>query len=183
MLSSNQLAQLNRLMDFLPSMKGKVLDNYVLPGLVSTLLDGGKLRMFEMTRDMEGFIAPHSHRFHFMCLVLKGEVRNVIYEEQRTDPSAPMFLFTRNKYLGHPGKYEIVGTKQRHYIRRETAYHAGEMYGMQADQIHTIAFARGTQVLFFESAPVTDENVMLLPIVEGKTVDIGQTQPWMFNYR
>jgi len=61
--------------------RGRVLEDYIVPGLRSTLLGttaaGGVIRLFEQEREPELFITPHDHRYSFDCYVLKGGLQGI----------------------------------------------------------------------------------------------------------
>jgi len=52
---------------------------------------------------------------------------------------------------------------------------------MKSTQIHSINFAKGTEVLFFEGPTIMDTSVILEPYVDGETVPTFKTEPWMFK--
>lgn len=162
---------------------GRVLENYVVPGLRSTELGtavgGGMVRMFEMQRDPEGEITPHDHRYGFQCYVLEGRVVNRLYHVS----PAPFPAAARWARLGYDrgtrklfGEPELVaGSTSRH------VYNAGEWYQMSAFDFHSITFDQGTRVLFIEG-PVQNENVsVLLPYHAGRVCDTYVWRDWMME--
>lgn len=168
------------------NMSMSKISNYVIPGLESYLLSkseaGGCVRLFVSTREHQESIVPHSHRFDFQCVVLGGEVTNIIWTRCFDRPSSSdEFVVTSHKYMGTPGLYEQQESLTGWFTRSAVTYVAGANYRMRHDQIHSIRFSRGTAVLFFEGPPVTDSNVVLEPLVDGVRIPTGATQPWMFK--
>jgi hypothetical protein len=152
------------------------LRNYILPGLDSSLL-GTTTRIFTNTRESSGMITPHSHRFDFQCLVMRGSVVNAIYE---ADESGDAWMMSSLRYLGEPGAYEKLQDGHGPFSVRKATYEAGEWYGMQHDEIHSISFSRDAVVLFIEGAQVTDTSVYLEPFVRGEVIPTMTTESWMF---
>jgi hypothetical protein len=162
------------------------LDNYIIPGLSSHLVGGseyGKVRLFCTDRAATDFVTPHSHRFDFTCLVLRGTVRNTIFHEG-SETADLWCASTINQVCGPSGilNYEHVRSDEPSRWAQETAtYLAGDTYSMRHDEIHSIQFARGSRVLFFEGPEVTKQSVMIEPWVNGKVVPTFKTEPWMFE--
>jgi hypothetical protein len=175
--------------DTLQFLKGHLaqgaLQNYVIPGLQSHLIGGGdrgRVRLFESQRDQQESITPHSHRFDLRCLVLTGVVTNKIWTPACDLDNSDEFFVGNLRYEGEPGKYaepEPVG--RDHYQAVATDYWAGEWYEMRHDEIHSIRFGRGTAVLFFEGAQVTDTTTVLEPCVDSLRIPTLETKPWMFR--
>ena len=168
---------------FLDCMKHSPVRNYGgIPGLTSWLIGEpgprGLVRLMECSRDHFEPIVPHSHRFDFECRVLRGKVRNIIWEP---DANGDEYEATTLKYAGAPGCYEKTqGGRTRWSYRTET-FHEDHTYSMTADEVHSIFFARGTVVLFFEAAPTTDTSIILQPVVDGGMVPTFKVEPWMFD--
>ena len=77
------MSDLLTLLQLIKKMGHNEVDNYVLPGLTSSLIGGfghGKVRLFSAERETREWVIPHSHRFDFGCLVLHGEVENILFE-------------------------------------------------------------------------------------------------------
>jgi hypothetical protein len=152
------------------------LRNYILPGLDSSLL-GATTRIFTNARESSGMITPHSHRFDFQCLVMRGSVVNTIYD---VDESGDAYMMSSLRYMGEPGAYEKLQGIDGLFSARKATYEAGEWYGMRHDEIHSISFSRDAVVLFIEGAQVTDTSVYLEPFVRGEVIPTMNTEPWMF---
>jgi len=54
------------LAEHLEKMRSDTVENYVIAGLDSHLLNNGCVRLFTNERDHQDSITPHSHRFDFM---------------------------------------------------------------------------------------------------------------------
>lgn len=167
------------------AMANSQVHQYATPGLTSSLVGGngcGTLRLFESDRDTREWITPHSHRFDFACLVLAGEVENILFVRgygPRLNRFAEGKLRPVSGGLGH---YEVVRIGDwAGYGEVSTTYKAGDIYSMQAKEIHTIRFSRGARVLFFEGPNISTESVFLEPYSNGKVVETFRTQPWMFE--
>lgn len=153
----------------LNSIKHSPIRNYIVPGLTSWLItelsDKGCIRLFESQRTHLERIIPHSHRFDFTCVVIRGEVINTIYErpsaghedEQKDQKYAEIIL--ENK--GMPGSYGALAPQNwpiHCYRPYSASYKSGETYSMTAEQIHSIQFCKDTMVLFFEG-PKKKRNI------------------------
>ena len=161
----------------------EVMRNYIVPGLSSTMLsrgeDGSKVRMFEMSREQELFVAPHSHRYNFACNVLTGIVENTVLRES-DDDKGDLFQEVRQTYLDSPGKYESsVESIPVRYVRDKYVYRKGDWYGMSHGEIHSIWFSKGARVLFLEGPDLKDSSVVLQPYSD-RPCDISFTADWMF---
>lgn len=160
-------------------MADQHLDNYILPGLTSSLLENGKVRLFTMSRQQNAAITPHSHRFDFQCLVLRGQVHNILWEQ--TEDEADLFAATTLTYEFEPGRYTLGDHKVARYKSTSTRYEPGDWYGQTYDQIHSIVFSHDALVLFFEGQMLTKEAVILEPYVGGKVLRTFKVEPWMFS--
>lgn len=170
-------------MEVLKSMRNSTLRNYIVPGLDSHLIGGngsGLVRMFTSSRENAAEITPHSHRFDFACLVLRGEVINQVWT---FDPSADKFVHQNLRYHGTPGEFEVVSTGDPMGMsKKSTRYAAGQWYTMKSHEIHSILFSRDAEVLFFEGPQVTDDSCVLLPWVGGEVCDtMDCNAPWMYQ--
>lgn len=176
-------------------MKNNSLKNYIVPGLTSHMIGDdkegmgsfGKVRMFTADRMTRDSITPHSHRFSFACLVLAGDVENTIYH-----PSHPSHKLAepwiRSQITQVCGANGVKGSyvheresEPRWYTRGANYYKAGETYWMQHEQIHSIVFSKGAEVLFFEGPTVQSWDWMIEPYVDGKVVPSFKVEPWMFD--
>ena len=189
-------------------LKHSPLENYIVPGLTSWLISDpsprGCVRMFEMLRNQEMAISPHSHRFDFQCVVLEGDVTNTIWrkykplalasleyfsycnplmvDERKRIASSDEFQRTELKYLGKPGQYSKSPIKEiEKYYPVVSTYKKGDQYHMTADQIHSIRFSKGAKVLFMEGPNITDTTNILDPYVNGVNVHQSDVLPWMFH--
>lgn len=161
------------------------IDNYVLPGLTSTLVGGfgnGKVRLFSAERASREWVIPHSHRFDFGCLVLHGEVENILFEPGNGQPYGKTTI--RHRQNAAFGTYDV----ERHdetfqFVEKPTRYGVGQIYCMTAAQIHSIRFGETARVLFFEGPEVSNESVVLEPWCGGKVVPTFDTASWMFQRR
>jgi hypothetical protein len=168
------------------SMSHSPVRNYATPGLTSELIGGGehgKVRIFHSDRDTRHFITPHSHRFNFTCLVLRGSVRNILYV--RSDPQGPPSNLYSPALLTPVGegmgKYQLTRTLDaQSYDEVSTVYGAGDTYGMRYHEIHSIYFSKDAEVLFFEGPNVTTETTILEPWSNGDVVPTFESPDWMF---
>lgn len=179
----------NDMQDFFGEIGHARIDNYILPGLSSLMLSGenATVRMFENTRNQQGFITPHSHRFSLACCVLRGSVQNSLYSEDcsttATGTDLDEFEATRLMYSGEPGHYDRLKTsaykgKWRKYTEK---YGVGQWYFMHHDAIHSIDFSPDARVLVIEGPDVTDTTTILEPVVNGVTVPTFRVEGWMFK--
>lgn len=175
--------------EVLSSMLHSGLRNYIAPGLFSHLVgDGtakyGKVRLFAAERETRDSITPHSHRFAFTCMVLSGSVRNTIYNP---DGSIYSDLYIRSEITQVCGKNGLLNfvhnreVEPHGYSRTTTVYQAGQWYTLSKNDIHSITFTKGTQVLFLEGPEESHTDYMLEPWVDGKLVPTFRTEPWMFE--
>jgi hypothetical protein len=173
------------MLDCLDAMKHSPVANYGgIPGLTSWLVGepsaSGLVRLMECSRDHQEPIIPHSHRFDFHCRVLSGSVRNLIWE--KTHPGAgDAFQVSALEYAGAMGRYQRVAGEVGNWAMHCNRHQAGEEYSMKADEVHSIFFARGTVVLFFEGPKVSDSSIILQPFVDGEAVPTFKVEPWMFK--
>lgn len=164
-------------LEALRSLSHPPLHNYILAGLDSHLL-GATTRVFVNTRESTGKITPHSHRFGFQCLVLRGSVVNTLFIESMEGDD---YQVTETLYLGKPGEYETIKTGRARYLPESHTYIAGDWYGMTDDEIHSISFSRDAIVLFIEGKQKTDRSVYIEPYINGETIPTMKTEPWMFQ--
>lgn len=175
------------LINFLKQLGGTKLENYVSPGLSSTLLSEGKFRIFENTRKQEYFITPHSHRYDLLSIVLKGVVTNTIYKHHSI-PEKYLGIQKLEKYAissikpkGEFGKYEEKFQYVSTFARCTNRYGVGDAYHMRDDEIHTINFSEDAVVLLIESPEKTDTSLILQPVNEREEViPTMKVEPWMF---
>ncbi len=164
-------------------MRHAPIRNYVLPGLTSSLVGGdghGTVRLFTSDRETREWVTPHSHRFDFTCLVLAGWVENIIFKPGGGGNDYVVGALVPVE--GGMGKYKVERTETGSgFAEFRTTYKAGETYAMRAEEIHSIRFARGASVLFFEGPAETDKTFILEPYVDGRLVPTFETSPWMFD--
>lgn len=171
------------ILKFIETMKHSPVSNYGgIPGVTSWLIGEpgkhGLVRLMECSRDHQEPITPHSHRFDFHCMVLAGSVRNLIWlESVRGDE----FRSTTLRYGGEVGKYERETGGVKRWAICTKNYQAGDEYGMKSNEVHSIFFAKGTSVLFFEGPQVSDSSIILEPFVDGEALPTFKVEPWMFK--
>lgn len=159
-------------------MRTSIVKNYGLPGVDSSLLGNGIVRLFESHREQQEAITPHSHKFNFSCLVLSGRVVNRIWSE---DKNGDCFSVSELIYQGEIGKYESKLIGQNRYSHNDSTYNVGDWYSMKADEIHSIYFSRGCKVLFLEGEVLTLKTKILQPCVDGEVLSIFEVKDWMFK--
>lgn len=162
------------------SMLGDKISNYIIPGLDSSLLSRGTVRLFRSSREFAGEITPHNHRFDFACYVLSGRVINRIYSK---DTGGDEFTQRELEYGGQPGEYIVVGDAEPQRFKfSDTDYREDDWYFMSSREFHSIYFSRGAKVLFFEGPTLRDRSEVLLPYVNDETIETMQcNMPWMFQ--
>ena len=178
----------DRVRNHLLAMGHSTISNYIVPGLVSTLIGedltgSSKIRLFSNTRTQDMPITPHSHRFDLACMVLKGSVENTIYHQwgDTSQSFTDDFAVSRLKYGGSPGDYTLAPESVHSFSRRVSTYVAGQWYFMNHEAIHSIKFSKGALVLIFEGPNKTNESVILEPHVSGKTIRTFEVEDWMFQ--
>lgn len=167
------------------------LHNYIVPGLVSTLIGedphaSAKIRIFRNTRTQDEFITPHSHRSDLACMVLQGSVENTIfmpvpYPNVTSDIYSDEYQVSRLIYEGNPGKYDKADAVVQRFGRLATTYTTGQWYFLKFDNIHSIKFSKDAIVLVFEGDSKTDTTYVLEPHVNGKTIRTFKVEDWMFQ--
>lgn len=175
------------ILSVLSGMLNNRLDNYIVAGLSSQLVGGGdygKVRLFHADRDTRDAITPHSHRFDFACLVLRGVSINTLYQETKERCDVPWCKSTVDQVCGLDGLRQYTHTRDNeptYWRTATTRYVAGDVYYMRSQEIHSIQFARDSAVIFFEGPQVTPTGVMIEPWINGKCVPTFKTEPWMFE--
>ena len=160
------------------SMRRSTLTNYIVPGLTSSLLTDGVVRLFEASREQHNDIVPHSHRFNFACFVMRGRVINRIW---KLDGKGDTYQSSTLTYNGGPGKYGIARGECAGWGHQDSQYNEGQWYTMTADQIHSITFSPDAIVLFFEGPMISAVTTIIEPVVAGERVDTFKVEPWMFK--
>lgn len=172
--------------DIVHKMKHSPAHNYVIPGLTSWLIGTphpamGCVRLFTMSRYHEESIIPHSHRFDFECLVMKGRVRNRTWVECLQPKDGDPYLVSDVTYEGTLGKHKQTDVKMAYFDHYERIYNEGQTYSMKAEEFHSIYFDKGTEVLFFEGPSRLEKSQVLEPICQGSVVSLFKTESWMFQ--
>lgn len=159
--------------------------DYVIPGLTSSLIGGdghGQVRMFTQERHHEEPITPHSHRFDFCCLVLRGIVHNRVWTPDPNNPDADLYRKLNLIHTGSFGHYNTIPEEDHElWGYKETKYQAGEWYTMKAEEVHSIFFSKMAEVLFIEAPNRFGQSFVLEPISDGKVIPTFRVDHWMFR--
>jgi hypothetical protein len=163
------------------------VSNYVLPGLTSWLIGGGDqgcVRMFTSEMQTQQHITPHTHRFDFTCLVVRGSVKNQMYAEcDSLDDASDWYMrseITRNSYSPN-GEYNVFVDKYPiKMAMTETEYLEGQVYSMKSSEYHSITFSRDAVVLFLEGKEISATSKIIEPYCGGKHIPTFKTENWMF---
>lgn len=88
-------------------------------------------------------------------------------------------------FLNHHGAFggQTRDTKDSNigkWSYEESIYTPGETYSMHKDEVHSIYFSRGAEVLFFEGPTQCDHSAILEPVSNGKVIPTFKIEPWMF---
>lgn len=175
----------NDMIRFVESMKHSPAHNYVIPGLTSWLIGQphpvhGCVRLFAMSRHHEEPIIPHSHRFDFRCLVLRGTVHNHLWR-RTAEHLGDLYEVSNVTYEGELGKHRRTVVERAPFEKVAATYSAGDEYAMRAEEFHSIYFEKGSSVLFFEGANRLDLSQVLEPVVDDQTIPLFKTEDWMFR--
>lgn len=179
------IVQMHEIEKALRTMQNNSLRNYIVPGLTSHLIGGGKfgkVRLFHASRNTRDIITPHSHRFNFTCLVLEGMVYNTIYKEGKLG-AEEWCRSTIDQVCGEDGLLSYVHIREDKpslWTKEVNQYTLGETYSMTYREVHSIEFEKGTKVLFLEGPHLADKSVMIEPWVDGRVVPTFKTEDWMF---
>lgn len=168
--------------ELIKSMARSQVRDYVIPGLTSSLIGGdgkGMVRLFSQERTHEEPITPHSHRFDFQCAVLKGEVRNRIWRVDIDGDEYQETVLEHHGQFGDQTRRRAIGIDRWSFT--ESTHVAGTSYGMRAEQIHSIYFSKGAEVLFFEGPSYSMNSAMLEPVSGGRVIPTFRVDPWMFR--
>ena len=160
--------------------------NYAIPGLTSWLIgnradNGSLVRLFHSSREHVEPITPHSHRFGFTAVVLRGEVTNRVWYECLDSRDADVYCVSEERYLGEIGKYTTQVRQHAAFSWEDFTYSQGDTYNMSAHEIHSIYFGRDTYVLMFEGPEESKTSVILEPVVDGMRVPTFKVEDWMFQ--
>ena len=160
---------------------GEVRENYIVPGLRSTLLAhpaaGGIVRLFEMTREQEYDVTAHDHRYNFQCCVLAGSVENRRYRTQSTAQG-----YATHAALPYDAKEHALDDSRPRWLYAshvDEVHGEGDWYGMSADEFHSIRFSKGAKVLLIEGPQEKDESWCLLPYANGRICNTFIWRDWM----
>lgn len=170
---------MEQLLKIIQEMKSSKVSNYAIAGLDSYLLENGKMRIFECSRNHQDQITPHSHRFDFACLVLKGTVINKIWTEC-DEKQGDLFELSRLFYSGIIGSHSKEPDGRSWYNFRSKVYNAGDVYSMKAEELHSINFSKDSVVLFFEGCQDLDESYIIEPVVNDQVIPTYENKPYMF---
>lgn len=171
-------------LELIVKMAHSPVKNYAIPGLTSYLIsesESGIIRLFHIERDHIEPITPHSHRFDFHCIVLEGEVENILYTQCAIFESGDNYQETISVYDGEIGKYKNRKLNILPYNLTFTKYQMGDQYSMKYNEIHSIRFKKGTKVLFFEGVEMTNSSLILEPYVHGEHIENFKVESWMFK--
>lgn len=165
---------------------GRVLNNYVIPGLrseayVEELDTGAMIRTFEMLRDQEYFVTPHDHRYDFQCMVLEGKVVNTVYKLFECSE-----LSATHAILPYDPALRVLDHEKAKLVRAESerrTYVNTDWYIMGHEEFHSIQFDKGTRILFLQEADKKTQSNCLLPYVDGKILDTFIWRDWMMTER
>lgn len=162
---------------------GKVLENYILPGMISTELArpaiGGLIRLFHMTREQEYEITPHDHRFGFKCAVLDGCVTNRVYKVDTCHKDHATHVTVPYDPSTHSLNEALAKHARANF--HEATYNSGDWYQMEHEQFHAIRFSRGARVLFIEGPEEKSEGSCLLPYINGRICNTFLWRDWMMT--
>jgi hypothetical protein len=170
-------------LEVINSMSNSRITNYVWPGMSSVLLGGdgcGLVRLFENSREQTTDITPHTHRYNFTAIVLRGWVLNRLWRTHRDcgDEYASSTI-KYNDEVGRHTKEDTFSVDEWGYT--ESRYSAGQTYHMDADEMHSIKFSRNAKVLMFEGPIISPFSLILEPFVDGELVPTFHTAKWMFR--
>lgn len=165
----------------LNQMKSDSVQNYVIPGLSSHLLNNGMVRLLESERNHREQVTPHSHRFDLTCLVLSGCVTNTLWTKSGFDQRTDVFMVSELHFQGKIGEFEKFEQGTVRYKPNSQQFEAGEVYTMTHNEIHSIEFSKDCTVLFLEGPKQTNKSVLLEPVVNNEVVPTGDVLPWMFK--
>jgi len=161
-------------------LKSDNVQNYVIAGLDSYLLNNGTVRLFKNSRKHQDSITPHSHRYDLFCLVIKGKVINKIWRET-TESVGDLFCVSELEYSGQIGVHKSTKVSEGYYTYQEKEYGSGETYYMTSEDIHSIDFSKGAEVLIFETPNMRNTSLILEPIVRGGVIKTYKKLPYMFK--
>jgi len=174
------MKNLHKLIQILQDMKTSRVANYVIAGLDSYMLEAGNVRMFENSRNHQDQITPHSHRFDFVCLVLSGYVINKIWTHTN-DELGDVFEESVIKYSGKIGEHSKQKCGRNYYNFECNKYVEGQCYSMTSEQIHSIQFSKGAKVLFFEGPSLSEESIIIEPVVDDLVINTYESRDYMFK--
>jgi hypothetical protein len=169
-------------LDHILTMAHSHVHNYVIPGLTSSLIGEpgphGCVRLFRCSREQQESVTPHSHRFNFNCMVLRGRVTNRIWREHAGgDAYQTMHL----DFDGDIGKHVKREGDVGFWVFKDQTFEAGQTYSMPAEEVHSIRFSRDAAVLFFEGPALSNSSIAIEPYVKGCRVPTSDVLPWMFK--
>jgi hypothetical protein len=163
---------------------GKVINNYIIPGLRSTLLvdrttSGGRVRRFDMLREQEYFIVPHDHRYNFDCFVLDGGVTHYTYDLEKAQKENATHVIVPYDHADH-----AIDTEQPTWVKAymcTESFRAGDRYSLSHADFHSVRFSSGASVLFIEGAQQKPGSSCLLPYSDGRICNTFLWDDWMMT--
>ncbi len=170
---------MQKILNIIEQMKSSKVANYVIAGLDSYLLENGNVRIFENSRNHQDQITPHSHRFNFTCLVLRGQVTNKIWTECKEE-NGDLFQESLITYQGEIGSHKKEVAGHLWYQVNEYIYNVGQTYSMTHDQMHSIDFSKYAVVLFFEGPSISNTSLIIEPIVDNRVIRTFENKDYMF---
>jgi len=173
--------QCDKISDFLEQMKGQSIDNYIVAGLNSSMIDNGKVRLFSASRNQRQEITPHSHTYDLLSIVLRGKVENFMWIEADDDTSGESFLLSEIVKTKEFGEYDKKEVDVSNYYSLKSSYIAGDIYHINEGEIHSIKFSKDAIVLLFESEEKLNCSEVLEPFVDGELIPTLIKEDWMFK--
>lgn len=190
---------MREVVDVIDTMKNNQINNYIVPGLDSFLLNKAdcKVRLFQMTRPQEFYVAPHNHRFDFACCVIRGSVKHHVYRNIGDRFNKPQEITGHHVALYQVHEYvvdvdprygprgdepkKVVAKQYQVFERQSTVYRTGDWYTLKRDVFHSIDFSMGAMVLFLEGPDQQASSEFLEPVVNGKTIPLFTVPGWMYT--
>lgn len=179
-----------KMIDLFLALAHDHVDNYVIPGLRSSMITDlgarGKVRLFQMTRHQCTTITPHSHRYDLQCTVLRGEVRNTTWHPSTIQDEGDLFKVSEQflKKGMKPNslcRYDTYERNTAPFYAEVQTFRELEDYWIAHGEIHSIEFSKGAVVLVVESETKADSSLFIEPVDRGVTIQTMKTEGWMFR--
>ena len=158
----------------IPYNAHSVIHNYGIAGMDSYLLGAAedRQRLLHMTRNQVDFVTPHSHKSDLTCEVLRGSVKNILFNQaDEFSNKSDMFAVANLMYNGVVGQYDKINFYiAAPYEMKAELYTEGDTYFMSYDQIHSIFFTKNAIVRITEGPTVTTASQILQPVSDGTIV-------------